>query len=86
MVVVSKKDGGVRITSDLSPLNKFVIPDRHPLPRIEDLFLKLRGQRIFSKLDLQKGYYHIKLDENSRRYTATIKPLGLMAYNRLRWD
>ena len=38
MVTVSKKDGGVRITSDLSPLNKYIIPDRHPLPRIEELF------------------------------------------------
>ena len=83
MVVVSKKDGGVGITSDLSPLNKFIIPDRHPLPLIEDLILKLRGQRIFSKLNLRKGFYHIKLDEDSRRYTATMTPLGLMAYNRL---
>ena len=83
MVVVGKKDGGVRITTDLSPLNKFVIPDRHPLPHIEDLLLKLRGQSYFSKLDLRKGYYNIRLDDKSRRYTATITPLGLMAYNRL---
>ena len=74
MVVASKKDGGVRITSDLFPLNKFIIPDRHPLPLIEDLI---------SKLDLRKGYYHIKLDEDSWRYTAIMTPLGLMAYNRL---
>lgn len=83
MVVVSKKDGGVRITSDLSPLNSHIIPDRHPLPLLEDLLLQLRGASFFSKIDLRKGYYHIPLHEDSRRFTTTITPLGLMAYNRL---
>ena len=54
MVTVGKKDGGVRITSDLSPLNKYVIPDRHPLPRIEDLFLKLRGCHTTRKSTCEK--------------------------------
>ena len=70
MVVVAKKDGGVRVTTDLSPLNKFVIPDRHPLPHIEDLLVKLGGMRWFSKIDLRKGYFHIPLHLDSRRYTA----------------
>ncbi len=83
MVCVNKKDGGVRITTDFSPLNNFIIPERHPLPLVEDLLLKLRGMRVFSKLDLRKGYYHILLDEDSRQFTATVTPLGLMAYNRL---
>ena len=83
MVCVAKKGGGVRITSDLSPLNKYVVPDRHPLPLIEDLLLQLHGQRVFSKIDLRKGYYHILLTKESRPLTATITPLGLMAYNRL---
>ena len=47
MVTVGKKDGGVRTTSDLSPPNKYIIPDRHPLPRVEELFLKLRGMSHF---------------------------------------
>ena len=78
---LAKKDDGVRVTSDLSPLNKYIIHDRHPLPRIEDLFLKLRGMSHYSKIDLRKGYYHIELDDKSKRFTATITPLGLMAYN-----
>ena len=83
LVCVSKKDGGVRITSDLSPLNKYIVPDRHPLPLIEDILLQLHGQQVFSQIDLLKGYYHIVLAEESRPLTATITPLGLMAYNRL---
>ena len=83
MVCVSKKDGSVRITSDLSPLNAFVMPDWHPLPLIEDILLQLRRQNVFSKIDLRKDYFHIALAEKSRHLTATITPLGLMAYNRL---
>ena len=83
MVCVSKKDGSMCITSDLSPLNAFVVPDWHPLPLIEDILLQLCGQHVFSKIDLRKGYFHIVLAEKSRPLTATITPLGLMAYNRL---
>ena len=83
MVLVAKKDGGIRITSDLSPLNQYVVPHRHPLPLMEDLLLQLRGMTHFSKLDLRKGYFHLVLDEESRRLTATLTPLGLFAYNRL---
>ena len=83
MVTIGKKDGGVRITSNPSLLNKYIIPDHHLLPLMEELFLKLHGMSHFSKIDLRKGYYHIELDNESKHYTATIMPLGLMAYNHL---
>ena len=83
MVIVDKPNGGVRITSDLSALNDYIIPSRFPLPHFSDLTLQLRGARFFSKLDLEKAYYHIALDDESKALTATITPLGLMCYNRL---
>ena len=83
MVIVDKPNGGVRITSDLSALNDDIIPSRFPLPHFSDLTLQLRGARFFSKLDLEKAYYHIALDDESKALTATITPLGVMCYNRL---
>ncbi len=83
LVAVPKEDGTVRITTDLSPLNKYVVPERHQLPHIQELFLKLREMKYYTKLDLKKGYYHIMLAEESRALTATMTPVGLMAYNRL---
>ena len=67
MVVIGKKDGSVGNTTDLS-LNKFVIPDRHPLPFIENLLLQLHGKSIFSKIDLRKGCFNIRLDDDGRRF------------------
>ena len=83
MVTVPKPCGGVRITSDLSPLNTFVIPDRFPLPNPKDLFLELKGAKIFSKLDLRKAFYHIELAPESRQLTTTLTHQGLRQYKRL---
>ena len=33
----------------------------HPLPKIDELHMKLSGVKIFSALDLTSGYYHIEL-------------------------
>ena len=37
----------------------------HPLPKIDDLYAKLRGAKIFSALDLTSSYYHIELGKAS---------------------
>ena len=36
-----------------------------PLPKIDELFTLPKGSKFFTALDLQGGYYHIKLDEES---------------------
>ena len=38
IVAVPKPDGSVRIMTDLSLLNKYVVPERYQLPHIQELF------------------------------------------------
>ena len=83
MVTVDKANGDVRITSDLSQLNKVIEPLRFPLPNIRDLYTKLSKATHFSKLDLRKAYFNIPLDEESSLLTTTITPRGLFAYDKL---
>ncbi|GFO43235.1 Pol polyprotein [Plakobranchus ocellatus] len=50
MVTVPKPNGYYRITTDLSPLNRYVVPEHFPLSNPNDLFLELRGATFFTKL------------------------------------
>jgi hypothetical protein len=41
---------------DYRSLNNVTIKNKYPLPRIEDLFVQMRGDRVFSKIDLRSSY------------------------------
>lgn len=51
IVCVRKKDGTLRLCVDYHLLNQKTVPDRHPLPRIQDLLNTLGGYSWFSILD-----------------------------------
>jgi hypothetical protein len=48
---------------DYRQLNKITMKNKYLLPQIDDLFDQLKGARIFSKIDLRSGYYHMKIKE-----------------------
>ena len=48
----------------------------HPLPKIDEMYAKLKGVRVLSTIDLGSGYYHITLDKDSRAKTAFVTPFG----------
>ena len=48
----------------------------HPLPKIDEMFAKLKGAKVFSTIDLRSGYYHITLGKESRAKTAFVTPIG----------
>ena len=59
VVVVKKKDGSNRICADYRALNSITIFDPVPMMNAEELFAKLGGNRIYTKIDLSKGYWQI---------------------------
>ena len=52
-----------------------------PLPKIDEMYAKLCGAKIFTTLDLQSCYYHIALDKESKAKTAFITPFGKYKFN-----
>ena len=46
------------------------------MPKVEDIFSQLNGAKYFSILDLQAGYHHIPLDEESIPKTAFTSLFG----------
>ena len=48
----------------------------HPLPKIDEMYAKLKGAEVFSTIDLRSGYHHIVLGKSSRAKMAFITPFG----------
>ncbi|GKA92233.1 putative reverse transcriptase domain-containing protein, partial [Tanacetum coccineum] len=87
VLFVKKKDDSMRMCIDYRELNKLIVKNRYPLPRIDDLFDQLQGVRYFSKIDLQSGYHQLRVHEDDIPKTAfrtryghfefTVMPFGL---------
>ena len=55
-----------------------------PLPKIDKLYVKLKGYKVFSTLDLWSGYYHIGLSESAKtKTTFVISGMGKYQFNRV---
>ena len=48
----------------------------HPLPKIDEMYAKLKGAKVFSTIDLRSGYHHITLGKSSRAKTTFVMPFG----------
>ena len=67
---VKKKDGTFCLCIDYRQLNKVIVKNMYPLPRIDDLFDQLKGARVFSKIDLRSGYHQLRIKEQDIQKTA----------------
>ena len=77
IVLVRKKTGELRICNDYRKLNKKVVRDAFPLPRIEESLEAMAGAKIFSALDLASVYNQIQVEPADRPKTAITTPFGL---------
>jgi transposase InsO family protein len=70
VLFVKKKDGSMRMCVDYRDLNRITVKNRYPLPRVEELFDRLRGAKYFSKIDLRSGYHQVRIDPDDVHKTA----------------
>ena len=54
----------------------------YPLPKIDEMFAKLGGARVFSTIDLRSAYYHIGPTRESQAKSAFIVPMGKWQFKR----
>ena len=81
---IVKKDGvTLRSIADLRELNKRIKRKPFPLPKIQELLLKLENFQYGTSLDLNMGYYHIQLSPQSARMCTVVFPWGKYEYLRL---
>ncbi|XP_005877553.1 PREDICTED: uncharacterized protein K02A2.6-like, partial [Myotis brandtii] len=84
IVVVRKANGSIRLCADFSTgLNNALETHQYPLPVPEDLFARLNGGKIFSKIDFSEAYLQIAVDDNCKELLTINTHRGLYRYNRL---
>jgi hypothetical protein len=55
MLFMKNKDGTQQMCMDYRSLNEVIVKNKYPLPRVEDLFDKMKGASAFSKIELRLG-------------------------------
>lgn len=81
--MVKKSNGSWRPCGDYRALNSVTIPDRYPLPFIQDVTAILNGKTIFSKIDLKRAYHQVPVKSDDIEKTAIITPFGLFEFTRM---
>lgn len=81
--IVPKKDNKVRFVSDFRRLNLKLKRKPYPLPRISDTLQQLEGFQYATSLDMNMGYYHIRLSPEASDMCTIITEFGKYRYKRL---
>jgi RNase H-like domain found in reverse transcriptase/Reverse transcriptase (RNA-dependent DNA polymerase)/Integrase zinc binding domain/Chromo (CHRromatin Organisation MOdifier) domain len=76
VLFVKKKDGSVRMCIDYRALNKVTERNMAGLPRMDELFDRVTGATIFTKLDLRSGYHQIRVHPEDTHKTAFVTRYG----------
>jgi len=83
IVIVHKADGSLRLCLDPQELNKVIIREYILIPTLDDIRAKLVNKKYFSVLDIKKGFWHVKLDEDSTDLCTFSTPVGYFKFTRL---
>ena len=73
----------IRMVSEFRKLNVNLLQTLHPIPKISDIMKKLEGFQYATALELNMGYYTIRLDPWSQYMCTIITPWGKYKYIRL---
>ena len=81
--IIPKSDKTIRFLSDFRVLNQNIVRKPFPLPKISDMLQQMEGFTYASAIDLNMGYYHLKLDLATMKICAIVFPWGIYRYKRL---
>ena len=70
ILFVPKPDGRFRLCVDYRQLNKPTILNKYPLPLMTELWERVAGATVFTKLDLKDGYHLIRIRKGDEWKTA----------------
>ncbi len=63
--IIPKKQGTVRFVTSFIEVNKIIVQTPYPVPKISTVLQEMDGFTYTTSLDLNMGYYTIRLDGNA---------------------
>lgn len=81
--VKRKNTGKLRLFNDFRKHNRASTTVEYYFPTINDSFLKIKGSKVFSKLELKRGFYKLKNLRSDRLERAFTTPFGKYQFNRV---
>ena len=81
--IIAKKQGTVRFLTDFREVNKRLVRKPFPIPKITTVLQELEGFQYATQLDLNMGYYTIRLDPDASKICTIVLPWGKYSYKRL---
>jgi hypothetical protein len=81
--IMPKKDKTVRFLSYFWEVNKRLVRKPFPIPKISTVLTEIGGFSYSTALDLNMGYYTIRLNLNASKICTVIFPWGKYSYTRL---
>ena len=82
VVVENPKSNKLRLCLDPKDSNHAIIEENLELPTIEEITSRMTGAKVFSKIDLNHGYWQQALDDESQLLTTFNTPFNY-CYKRL---
>ena len=78
--IIPKKNGTVRVVSDFRVLNSKLQRVSFPIPKIQDILTSLNGFKYATSIDLNMGYYTIRLTPQAQKLCTIVFPWGKYSY------
>jgi len=70
VVLCRKKNNELRLCVDYRSVNRKMVKDKYPLPVMEEIFDRLGSSKVFTTLDMKNAFFHVDIEEKSRKYTS----------------
>lgn len=80
LVIIEKPDKSLRMCLDHKELIKCILREIVQIPTLDEVRDKLMAKNYFTLLDLRKGFYQCKLENDSKRLCAFSTPLGRISF------
>ncbi|XP_061129807.1 uncharacterized protein K02A2.6-like [Syngnathus typhle] len=81
--VKKKNSGALRVCLDPKDLNENIKREHYQIPKREEIISEMTGAKFFSKLDASHGFWQLRLDPESSKYTTFNTPFGRYCFLRL---